>query len=196
MLALAICGSPRVNGNTQQLLHRCLDGIKRFGIDVELISLSGKKIHPCVACGHCSRVKNGSCSLDDDFTSIYKKLIAADIIIVGSPVYFGSATPETMALLDRTGYVQRASGFPLSRKVGASVAVARRAGQNFTFAQLLYWFLINDMIVPGSTYWNIGFGLGAGDIQNDLEALQTIDRLAENLAWTAQKLTSDRSTGN
>ena len=108
--------------------------------------------------------------------------------MVGSPVYFGSATPPLMALLQRAGYVARANGNLLSRKLGGPVAVARRAGQNFTFAQLLFWFMISDMIVPGSSYWNIAFGRLAGEVQNDAEGLQTVERFGENLAWLAGKI--------
>ena len=115
-------------------------------------------------------------------------MLRADIIVVGSPVYFGSATPETMALLDRAGYVSRANGHLLSRKIGGPIAVARRAGHNFTYAQLMFWYTINDMIVPGSTYWNVGLAREAGAINEDAEALATIDRFADNLAWLAGKL--------
>jgi multimeric flavodoxin WrbA len=115
---------------------------------------------------------------------------AADIIVVGSPVYFGSATPEMMALLDRAGYVSRANGHLLSRKLGGPIAVARRAGHNFTYAQLMFWFTINDMIVPGSTYWNVGLAGLPGKIAEDEECLRTIDRFAENLAWLAEKTRS------
>jgi multimeric flavodoxin WrbA len=125
----------------------------------------------------------------DDFPEILGAIKAADVIVVGSPVYFGSATPELMALLDRAGYVARCGGENfLSRKIGGPVTVARRAGQNFTFAQLLYWFLINDMVVPGSTYWNVAFGRAAGDVQDDIEGLETVDRFADNLIWLAEKL--------
>jgi len=113
--------------------------------------------------------------------------LRADIIVVGSPVYFGSATPEIMALLDRAGYISRFNGHLFSRKLGGAITVARRAGQNFTFAQLLYWFLLNDMIVAGSTYWNIAFGTKKGDVNQDAEAIETVTRFAENLAWLAKK---------
>ncbi|MFW5698651.1 MAG: flavodoxin family protein, partial [Planctomycetota bacterium] len=143
----------------------------------------------CTGCGWCREHDEDRCVIDDDdFLALYRAMEEADVIVVGSPVYFGSATPEMMALLDRAGYVARGNGTPFSRKVGAPIAVARRAGQNFTFAQLLYWFTINDMVVPGSRYWSIAFGKGPGDVAEDAEGLATIDRLAENLAWVAQRL--------
>lgn len=188
--AIAISGSPRRQGNTETLLQRALDRLKAQGIPGELISLSGKTIHGCAACGGCRESKDGTCpgQSGDDFAGIMDAMVRADIIIVGSPVYFGSATPELMALLDRAGYVAGSNGKLFSRKIGGPIAVARRAGQNFTYAQLLFWYMINDMVVPGSTYWNIAHGREPGAVMQDTEGLATIDRFADNLAWLAKKL--------
>ena len=188
--ALAICGSPRRNGNTETLLRRCLDRLAGQGIKGELELLAGKDIKGCGACGGCSEAKDVSCpgGAGDDFQAIFEKMLRADIIVVGSPVYFGSATPELMALLDRAGYVAGANGKLFSRKIGGPITVARRAGQNFTYAQLLFWYTINDMIVPGSTYWNVATAREPGAVNEDAEALRTIDRFADNLAWLAGKL--------
>ena len=93
-----------------------------------------------------------------------------------------------MALLDRAGYVARANGNLFSRKIGGHIAVARRAGHNFTFAQLLFWYMINDMVVPGSSYWNVALAREPGAVNGDAEALATVDRFADNLAWLATKL--------
>ena len=187
---LAICGSPRRNGNTETLLCRCLDRLAEQGIGGELVPLSGKNIRGCTACASCGESKDFSCPgvSGDDFQSIFEKMVRADILIVGSPVYFGSATPEMMALLDRAGYVSRANGHLFSRKIGGPIAVARRAGHNFTYAQLMFWYTINDMIVPGSTYWNVALAREPGAVKEDVEALATVDRFADNLAWLAGKL--------
>jgi multimeric flavodoxin WrbA len=189
MTAIAICGSPRANGNSEALLKQSLEVLAQEGIDGTLVSLRGKDIQPCVACGTCGKKKDGQCSIkNDDFAPIFEQMKAASIIIVGSPVYFGSATPQLMALLDRAGYVSRQNGGYFSRKLGGPIVVARRAGQNFTFAQLLFWFLINDMIVPGSSYWNIAFGREPGEVENDAEGLGAVQRFSQNLAWLASKL--------
>lgn len=189
MFALAISGSPRKNGNTATLLRRCLAGLESRGVAGELVSLHDLTIKGCRACGACGRTKDATCSQkDDDFHAVFAQMVRADILVVGSPVYFGSATPEIMALLDRAGYVSRANGNLLSRKLGGPVAVARRAGHNFTYAQLLMWFMINDCVVPGSTYWNVALAREPGKVEEDLEALATVDRFAENLAWLAGKL--------
>lgn len=190
--AIAISGSPRENGNTDTLLHRCLDRLAAQGIPGEFVSLRGKTIHGCAACGGCRESKDSTCpgQSGDDFQPIFEAMVRADIIVVGSPVYFGSATPELMALLDRAGYVAGANGKLFSRKLGGPIAVARRAGQNFTYAQLLFWYMINDMVVPGSTYWNVATARDAGTVIQDTEALTTIDRFSDNLVWLAQRLKS------
>jgi multimeric flavodoxin WrbA len=189
MKAIAICGSPRKNGNTELLLRAVLARLDKEGVPGELISLRDHPVRSCIACGTCFQKKDSRCVLKDDhFHEILDAMRAADVIVVGSPVYFGSATPDLMTLLDRAGYVSRANGNFFSRKIGGPVVVARRAGQNFTYAQLLFWFMINDMVVPGSTYWNIAFGRQPGEAQNDAEGLATMERFAENLAWLAKKL--------
>ncbi|MCY3018411.1 MAG: flavodoxin family protein [Planctomycetota bacterium] len=189
MRAVAICGSPRKGGNTEILLKRCLAVLEARGVRGELIRLQGKEIKPCRACGVCEQKKDGKCHLKgDDFGAVFEKMLEADILVVGSPVYFGSATPQMMALLDRAGYVARFNGNCFSRKLGGLIVVARRAGQNFTYAQLLFWFMIMGMVVPGSSYWNIAFGRTVGEVNGDQEGLETVDHFAENLAWLAEKI--------
>src|ERR1035437_1179379 len=188
MYAVAISGSPRKQGNTETLLRRCLDGLAARGVPGELISLRDKTIKGCRACEICRRNKDKRCNTrDDDFHPVFEAMLKADIIVVGSPVYFGSAAPEMMALLDRAGYVAKANGALFSRKRGGPIAVARRAGHNFTYAQLLLWYMINDMIVPGSSYWNVALAREPGKVLEDTEALATVDRFAENLAWLGQR---------
>lgn len=187
MKVIGICGSPRPNGNTEISIRKTLDAIESEGIETELITLCDKPILPCTACMGCA--KSPKCVQNDPFFEpIYQKLIHADGIILGSPVYFGSATPNIMALMDRASYVARMNGNLFKRKVGASIAVARRAGANMTFAQLNYFFLISEMIVPGSSYWNVGYGLKKGDINSDAEALSTFEMLGKNVAWLLKKI--------
>ena len=188
MHAVAISGSPRKHGNTETLLKHCLASLAKHGVSGELISLRDKTIKGCRACEICRKNRDRRCNTrDDDFHPVFEAMLKADIIVVGSPVYFGSATPEMMALLDRAGYVAKVNGDLFSRKLGGPIAVARRAGHNFTYAQLCFWFMINDMIVPGASYWNVGLARKPGEIESDKEALATVDRFAENLAWLAHK---------
>ena len=189
MKVLGISGSPRSGGNTDILIKLALDVLAEEGMETDFLSLADRPIKPCIACGGCSKSEKIACvQADPAFEGVIERFIAADGILVGSPVYFGSATPQTMAMLDRVGYVARRHGNPLRRKVGAAVVVARRAGQNFTLAQLNNFFFLCDMIVPGSTYWNIAFGLDKGDVNNDAEGIETIRHLAANMAWVMKKL--------
>jgi multimeric flavodoxin WrbA len=189
MKVLGICGSPRPGGNTEILVKLALEVLGQQGIEGEFVSLADRPIKPCMACRGCAKSDKIDCVQHDPaFEGMVERFMAADGILVGSPVYFGSATPQTMALLDRVGYVARMKQNFLERKVGAAICVARRAGANFTFAQLNYFFLINGMIVPGSTYWNVAFGREKGEVHVDQEGLATIRNLANNMGWLMKRL--------
>jgi multimeric flavodoxin WrbA len=187
MKVLAISGSPRPKGNTWFLLNEALKVLAQHGLETQYISLHNKEIAPCQACLKCAEEKN-RCAQEDDFMPIYLAMSQADGLILGTPVYFGSATPNLMALIDRAGYVARQGDNPFFRKVGSPVVVARRAGVNFTYAQILFFFSIMGMVVPGSSYWPIAYGLQPGDVSQDAEGLKTVTDLAENLAWLLKKL--------
>jgi multimeric flavodoxin WrbA len=184
-----VCGSPRPGGNSEQLLDLALETIKAEGIDVEKITLAGKEILPCKACLECRKEKDGRChGRDDDLARMLPGLYEADGLLLATPVYFGAAPAEMTAFVDRVGYVSRGNGGLLNRKVGAPIVVARRAGQNFTVAQLNYFFLINSMIVPGAAYWPVAFGAAKGEALNDGEGVKTIIDLAKNVSWLLKKL--------
>lgn len=181
-------GSPRKNGNTRGLLDTVASVLNREGIETEIIQVGGKAIRGCTACGQCRELQNGKCVLPDDGVNEFiSKAVEADGIILGSPVYFSNMTPEIKALIDRVGFVCKGNGNLLRRKVGASVVSVRRGGANSVFSSLNYFFLINEMIVPGSSYWNFAFGLAPGDYQQDEEGLATMNTLAENMAWLLKK---------
>jgi multimeric flavodoxin WrbA len=188
MKVIGIVGSPRKNGNTEQLTEYTLKAIAEEGLDTELIRLAGLDIKPCNGCNFCQT--KPECSIKDDFQSIYQKMIAADGIILASPVYYGSATALIKGLMERAGFVARHSGRLFSRKVGGPLVVARRAGHNFTIAQLNLWFEICGIVVPGSIYWNVAFGREKGDVLKDEEGLQTVREFGKNIAWAAKKLNS------
>jgi len=184
---IGIVGSPRVEGNTEKLVVEALKAAsEEEGVQTELIRLAGKEIKPCDACLSCR--KTGECHINDDFQEIFEKMVKADGIILASPVYFGSATPQIMALIDRAGFVSGARGRVFENKVGGPLVVARRAGQNFTFAQLLFFFLHQGMIVPGSTYWNIAFGREKGEVLGDQEGLRTVRNFAKKIVWLIKKI--------
>jgi multimeric flavodoxin WrbA len=178
-----------VNGNTQELLQFFCDRIAQEGLEAELILLSKKRVEPCVGCQQCKQTKDGTCAQkNDDFQAIFDKMRTADAIVLGSPVYFGSATAQIAGLIHRAGYVAKANGGLLAGKVGGSIVVARRAGQNFTFGQLNYFFGISDMVIPGSSYWNIAFGRNKGEVMNDEEGVKTVAHFAENVVSLVKKL--------
>ena len=186
MKAIGIVGSPRKDGNTEILTKHTLKAIEEEGLDTELIRLAGLDIRPCNACMAC-RNNGGQCPIDDDLLPIYKKMKAADAIILASPVYFGSVTAQMKALMDRAGYIAL-RGRVFAGKVGGPLVVARRAGQNFTFAQIMYWFHILGFFMPGSTYWNIAFGREKGEVSEDEEGLRTAWNFGKNIALLVKKL--------
>jgi multimeric flavodoxin WrbA len=112
----------------------------------------------------------------------------ADGIILGSPTYFSMMTPELKALIDRAGFVGIFNGHMFRRKVGAAVVAVRRAGAIPTFDAINHFFLISEMIVPGSSYWNVGVGLKKGDVENDEEGLEIMETLGKNMVWLIKKL--------
>ena len=183
MKVVGIVGSGRKGGNTEILTRIALDEIEKEGLETELISLAGKKIEPCDGCRSCS--KTGKCHFKDDFGSVFTKMKKADGIILATPVYYGAATPQMVSLISRF-YATR--GKPLKNKVGGPIVVARRAGHNFTFAQLLFFFMISEMIVPGSTYWNVAFGRSKGDVLKDEEGISTIKNFGRKMAWLIKKI--------
>lgn len=202
MKVIGICGSPRVNGNTEYFTNLVLDTVRDEGIETEFISLRDKNISECTGCYAC--VKNRQCAIDDDFQEIFNKMLNVDGIILSSPVYHGSITPKLKCLLDRSGFLCRWienamveegknytwSGTALSRKVVAPLTVARRTGHTFAFSQLALWAMVNDCIVIGSNYWNIGMA-GAGgqiDASEDKEAIGTMEHLGANMAYLIKQL--------
>jgi multimeric flavodoxin WrbA len=184
MKAIGIVGSPRKAGNTELLTAHCLKAIAEEGIETELIPLAGLNITGCKACGYCFE-HPGECATKDDMQKVHKKMLAADIIIVGSPVYYGSATALVKGLLERAGYTSRGK---YAGKVGGPIVVARRAGQNFTFAELLFWYHINGMVNPGSIYWNVAFGWEKGEAAKDEEGMRIVWEFGKNCAKVAKKL--------
>jgi len=186
MKVLLISGSPKPNGNTAQLLGECAKVIQDSGVETEIVSLAGMKIESCIACLKCA--KTGECGLDDGLNEIIGKIKQAEGLIVGVPVYFGTARGDMMCALQRIGYVSRNNGNFLGGKIGGPIAVARRGGQTLTLQEMMMFFLINDMIVPGSSYWNMAFGRLPGEALKDEEGVAAIRHFAGNVANLVKKL--------
>jgi len=189
MKVVAFNGSARKDGNTAILVNTVFRELRKAGIGTEMVQLSGKKIRGCIACGKCYENKDQQCVIASDILNdCIEKMADADGIILASPTYFTDVSTEMKALIDRAGYVARANDHMFQRKVGAAVVAARRAGAIHTFDTLNHFFLISQMIVPGSSYWNIGMGLAPGDVKKDLEGLATMKTLGTNMAWLMKKL--------
>ena len=188
MKVVAVNGSARKDGNTAILIKHVFAELEAEGIRTELIQLAGKEIHGCLACYKCFANKDGQCGVKNDFVNeCIAKMTEADGIVLGSPTYFSDVTAEMKALIDRAGFVSRANDFLFKRKVGAAVVAVRRAGATHVFDTINHFFLIGQMIVPGSIYWNIGVGREKGDVEKDEEGIQTMKVLGRNMAWLLKK---------
>jgi multimeric flavodoxin WrbA len=189
MKAIAFNGSPKKDGNTAHMLKLVLADLENDGIETEFVQVGGEPVRGCRACGVCRQKKDMRCVITEDKINEWVlKMADADVILIGSPTYFAGLTPETKALIDRCGYVSRSNGGILKRKIGAAVAVARRAGAVQVFDSINHFFTISEMIIPGSTYWNLSLSLVPGDFEKDAEGNATMHSLAENIAWLMKKL--------
>ena len=187
MKVVAFNSSPRKNGNTQLMLDAVAGELQKENIEVEHIRIGGQLLHGCIACGACSKHK-GRCIQDDDpMNDWIAKMIEADGILLGSPTYFATINTEMKALIDRCGYVLKQTG-DLRLKVGAPVVVARRGGAMQTYNTLMAFFGINEMIVPSSFYWNMGYGRAVGEVLNDDEGMETMRQLGRNMAFVLKKV--------
>lgn len=189
MKVLAINGSPRKNGNTKLIIDRVLRPLQEAGIETEFYQLGGKQVHGCTACGKCREIKDARCHIKNDaINECIAKMVNADAILLGSPVYFADVNTEIKALIDVAGYVTRGNGHLLKHKVGAGVVAVRRGGQLHAFNTLNNFFLISQMIVPGSSYWNFAIGGPQGAVLQDEEGMEIMDTLGKNMAWLLKKL--------
>jgi multimeric flavodoxin WrbA len=185
--------SPRPKGNTFIALSTVMEELKAAGIETEIVQVGGLNLHGCRACLKCAETRDRHChGWDDDMNPLIDKMFGADVILIGSPTYFSSMTAECKALIDRAGYVAGRNNNPLRRKIGAAVVAVRRGGGNVVFAEINYLFLIKEMVVPGSTYWNFGIGMKPGEVLNDEEGIRTFRNLGQNIAWLAGKLSEEK----
>jgi multimeric flavodoxin WrbA len=189
MKVIAFSGSARKDGNTAILVRHVFAELEKEGIQTELVQLAGERVRGCIACFQCWQRKDGACVVKDDCVNeCIDKMKAANGIILASPTYFADITSEIKALIDRSGMVARANGDMFQHKAGAAVIAVRRAGAIHAFDSLNHFFLISQMMVPGSSYWNIGIGRQIGEVENDAEGVQTMKSLGENMAWLMKRI--------
>ncbi len=188
MKVLAFNGSPRKDGNTVRLIQQVFAALQKESIATELVQVGGQLLHGCKACYWCRTTKSGTCSQGDDPVNGWiEQMRAADGLILASPTYFADVTPELKALMDRAGFVMRGEQNQFRRKVGAAVVAVRRAGGIHVFDSINHFFLINEMLVAGSSYWNLGYGRDKGEVEKDEEGLRTMTTLGQNMAWLLKK---------
>ncbi len=198
MKVVAFNGSARKDGNTALLIAHVFAELEAAGVETELVQLAGKRLAGCTGCLKCAETQDNRCSglKDDGLNACVEKMLAADGIIIGSPTYYANCTATTQALMERAGYATRKSGNPLARKVGAAVVAVRRGGAIHAFDSINHWFQINEMIVVGSSYWNIGIGREPGDVERDEEGVATMRALGRNMAWVLGRLCGGGVTGS
>jgi multimeric flavodoxin WrbA len=193
MKVTAFNGSARKDGNTSVLIDHVFAELQKEGIETEKIWLGSGSLRGCIACMKCHENRDGQCAMKKDSLNTYiEKMIESDGIILGSPTYFGNVSPELKMLIDRAGMVSMANGYMLRRKVGAAVVAVRRGGALGVFDAINNFFFLNQIIVPGSSYWNFAFGMNKGDVEKDDEGIQTMKVLGENMAWLMKKLFSEK----
>jgi multimeric flavodoxin WrbA len=189
MKVVAFNGSGRKDGNTAILLNLVLDELIKEGIDTELIQLAGEPLSGCIACYRCAANKDEKCAVEKDQMNEYiAKMKTAEGILLGSPTYISDVTANMKALIERSTFVSRNNEDLFKRKIGAAVIAVRRAGATHVLSSMNYFFLINQMIIPGSSYWNLGIGRNPGEVKNDVEGIQTMKTLGQNMAWLLRKI--------
>jgi multimeric flavodoxin WrbA len=186
MKVVAFNGSPRKDGNTTILINHVFRELEKEGIETELVQLSGREIHGCIACYKCFENKDQHCAVKDDIANeCIEKMIQAEGILLGSPVYFTDVTSEMKALIDRSGFVSLANGGLYKNKVSAAVVAVRRSGAIHTFNTMTHFFLAGQMILIGR---GIGVGRNKGEVEKDEEGIQSVKVLGQRMAWLLKKI--------
>ena len=189
MYALAVNGSPRKGGNTELLLKEVLSELDNNGWETELEKVGGTAIRGCMACQKCFENKDNQCSVKKDkFNDIFAKMLRADAIILGSPTYFAAVSADLKALIERAGYVAYANGNAFSGKIGAAVVAVRRGGATHAYDTINHMFQMSRMILPGSTYWNMGFGLHKEEVLEDSEGMANMRHLGKSIDWLGKSI--------
>jgi len=190
MNVVAFNGSARRDGNTAVMIRQVFEELEKAGIATEMVQLAGSPIRGCSACYQCFAKKDKRCSMENDRVNSYiEKMADADGIILASPTYFADVSSEMKALIERAGFVARANDNLFRRKAGAGIVSVRRGGSIHAFDTLNHFFLITEMIVVGSDYWNTGFGGREKDaVEKDKEGMVTMKTLGRNMAWLLERL--------
>ena len=189
MKVLGINCSPRKGGNTELLIYEVFKTLEKEDIKTEFFKLGGKEVNGCIACMKCRKKKDGFCHKKNEVINrCIARMLKADAIIIGSPVYHADVTADCKSLIEVASYALGGAGTPLKHIPGAAVIAVRRGGAIHAFDSINHFFLINEMIIPGSSYWNIGIGREKGEVLKDEEGMRTMKVLGENMAWLMKKI--------
>ena len=189
MKALALNGSPRKNGNTAILLEKVLSPLEDAGWETELVQIGGKKIQGCRGCLKCVEKQDARCVFDNDILNgVLEKMLAADAMILGTPCYFTDMSAEMKALVDRAGYVAFVNGGLFQGKIGAAVVAAGSGGATHAFDSINHLFLMSRMLVPGSVFWNMGYGRAEKEVLGDERAMENMHHLGRTIAWLGKAI--------
>jgi multimeric flavodoxin WrbA len=188
MKVILLSGSPQKNGNTVQVLEKCAESIRTAGLEAEVLSLAGMELRSCKGCWACHKSCVGRCVIDDGLNSILPKIKEADGLIIGAPVYYGTARSELMSAMQRISAVASGDGRWLTNKVGGPIAIARRGGATASLNEMLMAYYIDEMIVPGAGYWTIVFGREPGSALEDIEGINTVQNFGKKVAWLIKKI--------
>jgi len=189
MKAVAINGSPHKKGNTEILLGEVLKPLQAAGWETSTLQVGGTNIRGCTACYKCFENLDKRCAVKNDaLNGFLDQILDADAVIMGSPTYFSDVTAELKALIDRLGLVSYANAGLLYGKVGAAVVAVRRGGATHAFDSINHLFLMSGMIVPGSCYWNMGYGLHPGEVRGDEEAMRNMLHLGQAVACVGKAM--------
>jgi multimeric flavodoxin WrbA len=189
MYAIAVNGSPRAGGNTEILLKETLSQLEDCGWETELVKVGGTAIRGCLACYKCFDNKDNECIIKTDgFNEIFAKMLKADAMILGSPTYFAAVSADLKALLEKAGFVAHANDHAFSGKIGAAVVAVRRGGATHAFDSINHMFQMSRMVIPGSTYWNMGVGREKAEVRDDEEGMANMQHLGKVIDWLGQSI--------
>jgi len=194
MYAIAINGSPREGGNTEILLQEVLGQLAESGWQTELAKVGGTAIRGCLACYKCFENKDRQCIIKNDgFNDVFARMLKSDAMILGSPTYFAAVSADLKALIERAGFVAYANDHAFSGKIGAAVVAVRRGGATHVFDSINHMFQMSRMIIPGSTYWNMGIGREKEDVRADEEGIANMRHLAKVIDWLGRSIEAAKS---
>ncbi len=186
MKIFLINGSPRKNGNTEILLNDCKSKFETLGLPAEIGNLSCRNIKHCMGCNQCAG--RNRCVLDDDFNAVYEQVLDSKGLIIASPVYVGMPTSLIMAFIQRATMVSFNNHRTLRGKVGGAIAIGGESGQLATIKDISSFYLVNDMMVVGSEYWNIGVASKKGDIAEDIKVKRYVEHFIHNVSHIMKQL--------